>query len=246
MGESVPAAIYRFERIEKKFWMSTGQYKALLPTLERHLNYDSFGESTVCSIYYDTPDFSMIRRSIERPRFKEKLRVRSYGVPGDGDMVFVEIKRKLDGVGYKRRISVPFAQAKKLLRGEAIHCDNPQIEREIAELVRRYAPQPAVCMTYRRFAMYGKEDPEFRVTIDRDLNYTTENPEKPGVGRMEPIMEDHSRVLMEIKALDAIPRWLTDELSRLNIYQAPFSKIGTCYTRHIAGKSISSHYGKER
>ncbi len=228
-------AAYKFERIEKKFWLSASQYNELLPTLEHYLCYDEYGASTVCSIYYDTPDFALIRRSIERPLFKEKLRVRSYGIPRDDDAVFVEIKRKLNGIGYKRRISVSFAQAKRLMRGEAVSFTGTQTEREIAELVRRYRPRPAVCMTYTRFAMYGRQDSSFRVTVDSRLRYTTERPEQPAAEAMLPITDDDTKVLMEIKANGAIPQWLTDEMSRLKIYQAPFSKVGTCYTRHIAG-----------
>lgn len=225
---------YKFERIEKKFRMTDEQYRALLPALDAHLRRDEFGEATICNIYYDTPDYTLIRRSIERPPFKEKLRLRSYGIPGNDDTVFVEIKRKLNGIGYKRRISVPFGEAKKLLRGEPIRCGSPQIEAELLAFIGRYHPQPLVYLTYRRYAMTAKDDPEFRVTIDRELKYRMSDPEHPSEDGMKPILEDESIVLMEIKALGGIPRWLTEEMSRLKIYQAPFSKVGACYTRHIA------------
>lgn len=231
---SIQTVNYKFERIEKKFWMSAKQYQALLPLFDEKMNRDRYGVSTICNIYYDTPDYMLIRRSIERPLFKEKLRLRSYGIPGDEDMVFVEIKRKLNGIGYKRRISVSFAEAKRLCRGEPILCDNPQIEAELLAFIERYHPQPMVYLTYRRYAMTAKDDPEFRVTIDRDLRYRMSDPENPGEDGMKPIMEDESSVLMEIKAPGAIPQRLTDEMSKLKIYQAPFSKVGTCYTRHIA------------
>ena len=238
MSSEKPMTNYKFERIEKKFWLNVEQYQALLPLFDEKLNHDRYGESTICNIYYDTPDYTLIRRSIERPLFKEKLRLRSYGIPEKDDSVFVEIKRKLNGIGYKRRISVPFGEAKKLLRGEPIHCDNPQIEAELLEFIKRYRPLPMVYLTYQRYAMTAKEDPEFRVTIDRNLKYRMSEPERPSDDGMEPIMEDATLVLMEIKALGAIPRWLTDEMSRLKIFQAPFSKIGACYTRHIAPKCI--------
>ncbi len=230
--------LYKFERIEKKFWINEKQYADLLPVLEANTVPDKHGESTICNIYYDTPDYALIRRSIERPLFKEKLRIRSYGVPRESDMVFVEIKRKLNGIGYKRRIKVPFGQAKKLLRGEVINCDNPQIEKELLDFIKRYRPQPMVYLSYRRYAMVDKHYPSLRVTIDRDLQYRLNDIEHLDAANMKPIMDNASTVLMEIKAPCAIPKWLIDEMSRLKIYQAPFSKVGTCYTRHIA-KSIS-------
>ena len=231
---AIQTVSYRFERIEKKFWMTAEQYQALLPLFDAKMNRDRFGESTICNIYYDAPDYTLIRRSIERPLFKEKLRLRSYGIPSKDDAVFVEIKRKLNGIGYKRRISVPFGEAKKLLRGEPIQCDDPQIEAELLAFINRYHPQPMVYLTYERYAMTAKDDPEFRVTIDRNLQYRMSEVESPSKDGMSPILEDGSLVLMEIKALGAIPQWLTDEMSKLKIRQAPFSKVGACYTRHIA------------
>ncbi|MCF0142533.1 MAG: polyphosphate polymerase domain-containing protein [Parasporobacterium sp.] len=228
---------YKFERIEKKFWMRKEQYEALLPLFDERFEKDSYGEALICSIYYDTPDFYLIRRSIERPFFKEKIRIRSYGLPEDGTPVFLEIKRKLDGIGYKRRMRLSFKDAKALLKGQNIGSDNPQIEKEILELVKRYNPVPAVFLSYKRYAMTGKENPDLRITIDRDLMFRRERVEDPDDTGLSPIMDDETLVLMEIKAVGSIPLWMTEELSRLHIYQAPFSKIGTCYVKHIAGEN---------
>lgn len=225
---------YKFERIEKKFWMSQSQYEQLLPILTTNLEMDSHGPSTICNIYYDTDDYSLIRKSIERPLFKEKLRIRSYGIPGKQDLVFIEIKRKLNGIGYKRRISTTFEKAKMLIDGQEINSDNPQIEKELLSFVYRYQPKPKVYLTYNRFALLGKDDANFRVTIDQHLYYRLSDPDKPSTDGMNQIMDDDSLVLMEIKFDKAIPNWLIKEMSRLKIYQAPFSKIGTCYIKHIA------------
>lgn len=224
-----------FQRIEKKFWMSREQYEAMLPVLDKYMQKDQYGLSQICNIYYDTEDYSLIRRSIERPYFKEKLRLRSYGYPSTDSKVFVELKRKLDGIGYKRRISLSFDEAKRLIQGdENIQGSDPQIAREILEFVHRYKPKPQVDLTYQRIAMYGKEDPDLRITLDFDLKYRTVRPDQPNPEEMQPIMENPEVVLLEVKAMGGIPDWLKDSLSRLQIYQAPFSKIGTCYTRHIA------------
>lgn len=238
MSSETTAVNYRFERIEKKYWLSAEQYKAILLLLEKNMIRDERGVTQICNIYYDTPDFALIRRSIERPLFKEKLRLRSYGIPSEFDEVFVEIKRKFNGVGYKRRIKVPFFEAKKLLRGEPVGCGDLQTENELLEFVRRYRPKPVVYLTYRRFAMTARDDPSLRVTFDSALQYRLTDPEDPTEYGLQPIMADDSAVLMEIKALGAVPLWLAAEMSRLKIYQAPFSKVGACYTRHIAPQHI--------
>ncbi len=228
----------RFERIEKKFRINSRQYRELLPVLEENMKYDEHGKSIICNIYYDTPDYALIRKSIERPKFKEKLRIRSYGLPDEDAEVFVEIKRKYNGIGYKRRICVPFGKAKKLLEGEEIFSSQRQIEKEILEFVRRYNPKPMVYLTYFRTAMFGKDNEDFRVTVDTDLKYRTQSPEYPDKSGMNPIL-DEDEIILEIKSTSGIPDWLLEKLNELNIYQAPFSKVGACYSLHIAPKKIN-------
>ncbi len=225
---------FKFERIEKKFWMSQEQFAYLKPFLERNTVKDEHGDSLICNIYYDTPDCCLIRRSIERPYFKEKIRIRSYGIPEDTSYVFAELKRKLDGVGYKRRICVPFSDAKKLMRGEPINSGNTQIEKEILDFVARYNPVPVVYLTYSRYAMYLKTDKNFRITIDKNIMYRTTDIENPGNDCMFPVMSDSSRILMEVKAAGGIPEDMLRIMSENKIFQAPYSKVGACYMNHMA------------
>ena len=224
----------KFERIEKKFWMSAEQYRELEKVLMEHMEVDKYGQSTIRNLYCDTDDYALIRRSIERPKFKEKLRIRSYkGFESDAK-VFVEIKRKVTGVGYKRRIEIPFEKAKQLLDGKEIDCENQQIEKELHEFIRRYHPKPKVYLTYDRVAMTCKDDPALRITIDRNIRYKVCNQDGTFDLDTDQVMDDNSRVLMEIKAPGCIPLWLTSAMSRLKIYHTQFSKIGTCFTKFIA------------
>ena len=104
-----------FQRYEKKYLLSRTQYQNLRRKLESHMREDQYGKSTICNIYYDTPDHRLIRESMEKPIYKEKLRLRSYGVPKKEDIVFVELKKKYKGVVYKRRVNMPLAEAEKWL-----------------------------------------------------------------------------------------------------------------------------------
>jgi hypothetical protein len=238
MSDKCVTPQFTFKRIEKKWKMTPEQFKELLPYLADHLIKDEYGTSTVISEFYDTPDFSLIRNSIERPLFKEKLRIRSYGVPTEESKVFVEIKRKLNGIGYKRRIYVPYADAKKLLSGKVINSDNSQIEKEILEFVKRYNPIPVATIAYERTALYGKDDKNLRVTIDRHIRYRTNETSLLNGDFGSPVLEDYETILMEIKGQGGIPLWLDEEFSKLRIYRAPFSKIGTAYTNKIASANI--------
>ncbi|MBQ1515273.1 MAG: polyphosphate polymerase domain-containing protein, partial [Lachnospiraceae bacterium] len=107
-----------FERSEIKYLVNDFQRAALLSAMKDFLEPDPHGESTICNVYYDTPDFRLIRHSLEKPVYKEKLRIRSYGPAKPGQEIFLEMKKKFDGVVYKRRISLPLAQAEAFLAGE--------------------------------------------------------------------------------------------------------------------------------
>ena len=104
-----------FKRTEKKYLLSSGLFDALWARIGDRMEPDDYPRSTVCSIYYDTDDYRLIRNSIEGPVYKEKLRLRSYHVPGPEDPVFVELKKKYKGVVYKRRVSLPAREAEAWL-----------------------------------------------------------------------------------------------------------------------------------
>ena len=108
---------HTFERYEKKFLLSGEQYRRLMSIVGDRLAQDAYGRSTVLSVYLDTPDRRLIRASLEKPAYKEKLRVRSYGVPGMEDEVFVELKKKYRGVVYKRRVCLPLREARAWVLG---------------------------------------------------------------------------------------------------------------------------------
>ena len=162
---------YVFERVERKFLLTPSQYEGLMRVLPEYMQADQYGESTILSLYLDTADSLLIRRSLEKPVYKEKLRLRSYGVPGDGDNVFLEMKKKVQGVVYKRRICLPPDRAMACLAQESIPAAGGQIGREIAYMLRRYRLRPAVLLAYDRTA-YTELEPspnQLRITIDRDI-----------------------------------------------------------------------------
>ena len=220
-----------FQRIEKKFWMSPSQYQSLIHVLKDRIEIDPHGKSTITNIYYDTKYYDLIRRSIERPFFKEKIRLRSYGIPHDDSTVYLELKRKYDGVGYKRRTELPFNRALQFMQNTVT--PETQIEKEIKEFLNRYQVEPKVLLTYERIPCYLKDDPSFRITFDSKLRYKkwTDDIVIKDDGKF--IMDEPDRILLEIKTEKALPLWLSETLNRLEIYQAPFSKIGTCYTKHL-------------
>ena len=224
-----------FQRHELKYLIDDSQRAALEAAFAGTMIPDPYGESTVCNVYYDTPDYRLIRASLEKPVYKEKLRARSYGPAAPEDMTFLELKKKYMGIVYKRRISLPARQTEEYFNGLA---DLPegQISREIDYFRRFYGTlEPRLYLCYDRTGYFSAQNRDLRVTFDRKICWRQEGLRltSPTGGR-ELLLPGQS--LMEIKVSDAIPFWLVSLLSRLSIRQTSYSKYGEAY-KIILGRS---------
>ena len=226
---------YTFERRELKYRITDAQRAALEAAFGARMVPDEHGESTICNIYYDTADYRLIRASLEKPAYKEKLRLRSYGVTEPGGEVFLELKKKYKGIVYKRRITLPEDAAGEFIAGRAPLGEHGQIGREIEYFTAFYAPLlPAVHLSYERSAWFSREDHDLRITFDKNIRFRQEDVSLtlPAGGRR---ILPEGESLMEIKAAAALPLWLVSELDTLGIYQSTFSKYGEAYKAILAG-----------
>lgn len=217
-----------FERTEKKYVITVSQKNELLSLISDKIKSDEYGESNVNSIYYDTDDYRLIRNSIEKPVYKEKLRLRSYSVPKGDSTVFLELKKKYKGVVYKRRKTLKYDDAQKYLKSHILP-DNSQIMREIDWTMNFYKTlKPKMFIGYDRLAYVGSEDENLRITFDFNLRFRTDNLSLDCGNYGENII-GNNYFIMEIKALNAMPLWLCFALDKLKIYPSSFSKYGTAY-----------------
>ena len=221
-----------FKRYEKKYLLSRAQYEKLFDALREHIVPDVYFRSTVCSLYYDTDDYALIRHSIEAPVYKEKLRLRSYGVPGPEDTVFIELKKKFKGMVYKRRLSMGAAEAAAYLAGEAPPPERSQMTRELDWFLRSNRVAPKVLIACDRTAWVAKDNGELRITFDENLRWRTDALDLTRGSAGEPLLPP-GEVLMEIKMPGASPMWLARLLSDQAIFPRGFSKYGTCYQNEI-------------
>ncbi len=223
-----------FARIEKKYMVTDKQYRAMCTALAGYVEPDEFGAYTICNIYYDTPDYALIRASLDKPVYKEKLRLRSYGVPDDSSRVFVELKKKFDGVVYKRRVTMPLAQARNYLSRTIQPAGNEQIRQEIDWFLQFHQPQPAVFLAYDRVAYTCPAQPDLRLTFDSKLRWREQALDLAAGDYGEFLTPPGTRIL-EIKVSGAMPLWLSAILDQLEIYPASFSKYGTYYKQRVLG-----------
>lgn len=221
-----------FARYEKKYLLNRTDYAKMRRALEGIAQTDQYGQHTICNIYYDTNDFSLIRASLEKPVYKEKLRLRSYGVPAPEDTVFLELKKKFKGVVYKRREAMNLAQAKAYLAAGLYPAGQGQILKEIDWFRSFYRPEPKVFIAYDRIAMAGIADEELRITFDTNIRYRTDALDL-AAGDEGQRLTGHDEFLMEIKVMGAMPLHLVRLLDGLGICPTSFSKYGYCYQQKL-------------
>ena len=217
-----------FKRYEIKYQLTEAQRERLEHVMAEHMRPDEYGPSTVRNIYYDTASHLLARRSAEHPDYKEKLRIRSYApVKGDSE-VFLELKKKFDGVVYKRRCTLPYDDAHALLMGA--RAPKTQIEREIAYSAGRYEGlTPMMFVAYDREAFYAQDDHEFRMTFDRAIRCRWDDLSLDG-STNGCLLTARNQSLLEVKCAQGMPLWLVDFLSAEHIYKGRFSKYGAAVT----------------
>ena len=222
-----------FKRYEKKYLLTREQYEAVLDGMASHMKPDAHPRYSISNIYYDTEHDDLIRASLEKPVYKEKLRMRSYGVPGSRDAVFVELKKKYDGVVYKRRITMEMRNAVLYLRG-ARKAGGSKISREIDWFLRFYQPLPKVLIAYGREAYAAADGGELRVTFDTHLRARSNDVDLRLGDHGVPLLSENL-YLMEIKIPGTAPLWLARLLSERHIFSTSFSKYGAYYKQYVLG-----------
>ena len=222
-----------FRRYELKYMITAEQKERLLQAMEPYMQLDRYGRTTIRNLYFDTDSHRLIRRSMEKPMYKEKLRIRSYSQVIPDGTVFVELKKKYDGVVYKRRLPMTEREAMAWVTGEAACPVDTQIAREIGYFRDFYGDlQPAVFLSYGREAYFDRGGSDFRVTFDDHILCRQEDMSLTSPAYGTPILED-GRILMELKCGGGIPMWMVAALSRERIYKTSFSKYGRAYAELI-------------
>ena len=239
-------AIKSFKRFEKKFILTSEQYNKLLPILLNYMNLDKHckvGENyNIYNIYYDTLNNDVIRHSISKPYYKEKLRLRSYNVPNSlDDKVFLELKKKINGIVNKRRVVMTLGEVYEFLENRKKpnfdDYENNQVIREIEYYLSKNKVYPNVYIGYSRKALFGKDDKEFRVTFDNEIT-ARRNDLYLTSGCFGYDILGENKYLMEVKFLGSIPLWFTKILSDLKIYNTHYSKYGTEYMMYCSNNKV--------
>ncbi len=221
-----------FERYEKKYMLSPGQKEGLLAAAGKWFALDGYGRHTICNIYFDTPDYQLIRTSLQKPVYKEKLRLRSYGICGEEDPVYLELKKKYRSVVYKRRTQMSLREAQAYLTEGRRPEREGQIFREADYAVRWYGLRPMVYISYEREAYACGEENGLRMTFDQNILARSKDLRLDQMPYGAPLLEP-GQTLMELKIPGAMPVWMSRSLAELKVYPVSFSKYGVYYQQYL-------------
>lgn len=216
-----------FKRVEEKYILSKEQYTNLFNKIKSYIEKDKYFETTICNIYFDNKNNELIINSMEKPIYKHKVRLRSYGVPSLDDDVFLEIKFKHKKIVGKRRYKLTLKEFKKYIELNEYNVDS-QIMKEIDYLFKLYNLTPSYFIAYDRLSYRGIENKNLRITFDSNLRSRKDNLSLE-LGDSGKKYFDNDTCIMEIKTLGAMPLWLVRTLSDLKIYPVSFSKYGSIF-----------------
>ena len=221
-----------FKRYEKKYLVTENQRRTLQDTLSKHMVPDQYCEYLVQNLYYDTENWDVIKTSIERPTYKEKMRLRCYGEAVDDSDFYLELKKKFKGVVYKRRIAISTQSLVNSSIRSIVSATPSQISRELDFYLQSNAVSEKIYISYQRVAFAGIDESELRVTFDTDIRFRLDDLRFANSSADQIILPE-GMVLMEIKALGGMPLWMASALSENEIFPTTFSKFGVCYTDYI-------------
>ena len=224
------------KRREMKFLLNEDQYRLMKEEIPRYMTEDMYGLHTIMNIYLDNINDDLIRNSIEKSAYREKLRLRAYGKTAEDDAAaFLEIKKKFGGVTYKRRLEGSYKELFGYVSdgtapdiSDTADFEHKQVFREIDYLVKWRSLIPKVVICYDREAFFGNEDNEFRLTFDGNIRFRRSDVDLRSGDSGEKIRSAPYRI-MEVKSAGSVPMWLVKILSENRIYQNSFSKYAAIY-----------------
>lgn len=224
-----------FKRVETKYLIRTERLAGFLAALDQYVVADDFASSTISSLYFDTNDFAMIQDSLAKKHGKEKIRLRTYDEdPSLDSPVFLELKQKINGVGYKYRVATTYLEAlSQIEQPDKYNPADQQLFHQLSVLGQRYGRiEPQMLIRYKRRSFKGRQDKMVRLTLDSDITYCPSQ----GLdtkGSAFSLLPPHY-LMLEVKVADEMPTWLADLLNQHGLETVSFSKYGRAYQLHQA------------
>lgn len=216
-------AIEVFNRFEYKYKLEKDLTRKLICEFNERLNLDEYckhnGTYHIVNRYIDSKHYALIRHSIGKPKYKHKLRIRTYDDHiNDDELVFFEIKKKVRGLVNKRRCKMTYGEAKYLMKHKELPVindyTNKQILKELIYILKQDDYAEKTTITYDRVAFFDNER-DLRISFDFNIKSDKHT------------LLEKDCSLMEIKTFGGMPLWLVELLDKYNVRKQSFSKYGT-------------------
>jgi hypothetical protein len=233
-------AIEVFNRYENKYLLDDDAFYQTYSRLLDFMELDDYNKEhpfySICNLYFDTHDDLLIRKSLAKPKYKEKLRLRSYGVPEENAKGYLELKKKVFGLVNKRRSALRLGEAYEFvrtgIRPELKEYMNRQVLDEIDYFLQRYELVPKVYLAYERKALFCIDNRDLRITFDTNIRSRRYDLKLEAGDHGEPLLPT-GQWLMEVKAEKTVPMWLSHMLSEQKMFRTSFSKYGNEYRKYV-------------
>lgn len=222
-------AITIIDRMEQKYFISSEKYNKLMSLINDKLVKDKYFDERIYNVYFDNDEYDLIIKSLDKPVYKEKIRLRSYSKANLNTSVFLEVKKKFDGHGNKRRVDINYLEAKNYIDKNIIPDTNKQIMMELDYIFKKNDLKPKISLTYDRLSYAFKEDETYRITFDTNIRFSNKKLDLIDLDDEECLFDDG--YIMEVKTLKGYPVWFINALSNLKIYPVSYSKVGEAYLR---------------
>jgi len=222
-------AITIIDRMEQKYFISFEKFNKLMNLIKDKLVKDKYFDERIYNVYFDNDDYDLIIKSLDKPVYKEKIRLRSYSRANSNTNVFLEMKKKFDGHGNKRRVDINYLEAKNYIDNNVLPETNKQIMMELDYVFKKNDLKPKISLTYDRLSYAFKEDETYRITFDTNIRYSNKKLDLVDLDDEECLFDDG--YIMEVKTLKGYPVWFINALSNLKIYPVSYSKVGEAYLR---------------
>jgi SPX domain-containing protein involved in vacuolar polyphosphate accumulation len=216
-----------FERVEDKYSLTYAQAEQVKKAIAAHVKEDVYYKYTVHSIYYDSIDSQLVIHSLNSTEYRMKLRSRCYTQPEDDTPAFLETKKKLGDIVYKRRFQLSTKELEDYTEYGIPHHVHNNTADEVDYVMKYYNLEPKVLILYERECWAGIQEADVRITFDTNIRYRIDDINLRERGDEKPLTKD--TVIMEVKAMDRYPMWLVKVLSEMKLYKRSFSKYGNIY-----------------
>ena len=220
-------AITIIDRMEQKYFVSFDKYKKLMDIIEDKLVKDKYFSERIYNIYFDNDEYEFMTKSLDKPLYKEKVRLRSYETADKNSNVFLEIKKKFQGHGNKRRVVINYNDAIDYINNKIIPNTNKQIMNELDYTFKKNNLKPKISLTYDRLSYAFKEDDSYRITFDTNIRYSNKKIDLVDLDDDYCLFNDG--YIMEVKTLKGYPMWFIKALNELKLFPTSYSKVGEAY-----------------